>query len=573
MAGLIQNLEGTGMMQAAGDNEISEAGDDGTSEEVDDFASLLAALSSSEEGEAAGLIEMMGENEEVDLSEHEVHLSLIMLLTSGEIRETPEGEELLSRLQSGQSPNEILAGADESLINQLMEELEVLISRENLESLEAELTGLNGTKKLDIQDFIPEEILEEMEIEGLNEEKTERMKLLLGDIFDSKAANDSELDMSGSDEQDAFSRLQALLGDRTETGSSFSEKASSEDYQMDLEMLGEELDLDSGEIKSLIEQIESILDGENLKENAELTGEAYRIWSELAARAEADTAAKDVEIEELFQSLSPQTEEIPLQESIDLEKLIGSETGDWQNMISDLLAEDAESTAEFGESFSWQELSWGFSDPEEGFLSKKENLSAEDSAVESAVDLEQLMMSELKSDSNTAEITGRPRQGTSSDQLGVMEQITDSIQFMEQQGENTLELELEPEFLGRVNLNVTVEDSGVIAHMLVENNTVRRELENNLHMLQRTLNREGFDVERITIESRDGEGNLQNHNDNSGYHQGESGHGSSGNGRQFQDQFQPVIAQNLSGLDEDLAGIDGELRRWLMWKQYQYDWI
>ena len=578
MAGLMQNLEGTRLMQAADDHDLSEVGGDGTSEEVDDFAALLAVLTSSEEGEEAGLIEMlMGENEEIDLSEQEAHLSLIMLLTSSEIRETPEGEELLSRLQSGQSPTEILAGADESLLKQLMEELEALISRENLDRLEADLAEINRLGKGNSPDHIPKEMLQEMEMEGLTEERTERIKLLLEDLFDSGAAEVSELDRVGSNSQEMSSRLHGLLGDSAESNSKTAAEMSSEQIQIDLEMLGEKFDLDSSEIKSLIEQIqrnlagevEFLSEGENLNKDAELTGEAYRIWSELAAGDGAETAAKDMELGELFQSLSPQNEEISLQESLDLEKLVSSGTGDWQDMISGLPGENAETMTEFGESFSWQEFLDGFTDPEEEAMLN----TGQPASEESAVDLENLMISKLQSDSSTAEMNGRQSQVTSFEKLEVMEQITDSIEFMEQQGENTLELELEPEFLGRVNLNVTVENGGVIAHMMVENNTVRRELEGNLHMLQRNLSREGLDVERITVESRGGEDNLQNHNENSGHRQGESGNGGSGTGGQFQEQFQPVMAHSATGIDEDLAGIDGELRRWLMWKQYQHDWV
>ena len=152
----------------------------------------------------------------------------------------------------------------------------------------------------------------------------------------------------------------------------------------------------------------------------------------------------------------------------------------------------------------------------------------------------------------------------------VMEQLISKVEQFNQMGTNQLEMELEPSWLGRLRLNVSVEQGEVMARFLVDNNFIRHELENNIGLLRGSLARQGFNIEQITIETRDQqagwqEGDSQNFAD--GFHDQE--YNQEDSNFKFDQEELAYFAENageLKGVDPDK--IDPRMRRWLSMKQY-----
>ena len=71
-----------------------------------------------------------------------------------------------------------------------------------------------------------------------------------------------------------------------------------------------------------------------------------------------------------------------------------------------------------------------------------------------------------------------------------------------------ISIRLNPRFLGNIDISLTVEESSVQAHFLVENNTVRELLQRSHGDLQRTLEEQGIDVESVDIDLSNSESDL-----------------------------------------------------------------
>ena len=94
-------------------------------------------------------------------------------------------------------------------------------------------------------------------------------------------------------------------------------------------------------------------------------------------------------------------------------------------------------------------------------------------------------------------------QAAKADLESIIEQISSRMQIQRQAGINRIELQLEPESLGRVRLELELENTELTARLLVDNEQVRNYLEQNLDGLRSSLLRQGFNVGEIQIESRE----------------------------------------------------------------------
>lgn len=88
-----------------------------------------------------------------------------------------------------------------------------------------------------------------------------------------------------------------------------------------------------------------------------------------------------------------------------------------------------------------------------------------------------------------------------SDMSGIIEQITERMQLQQQQGKNQINLQLEPEALGKVRIRLQLENNQLTARLVVENNQVKGYLEQNLPGLKSNLIRQGFNIEQIQLDS------------------------------------------------------------------------
>jgi flagellar hook-length control protein FliK len=156
----------------------------------------------------------------------------------------------------------------------------------------------------------------------------------------------------------------------------------------------------------------------------------------------------------------------------------------------------------------------------------------------------------------------------------ILNQISRQIKTYHRPGTNSIELQLEPEFLGKVKLNIKVEAGEVNAKILVDNFFVKEQLEQNIYSLKMNLMRQGLNMEHLEIEVENYNTDLQ---DESSF-QGQSGQ--EGNNREREDELYYNKQEfNLSAeeieklLNEDINELVGpaNLRREWSLLNYQYN--
>jgi flagellar hook-length control protein FliK len=78
-------------------------------------------------------------------------------------------------------------------------------------------------------------------------------------------------------------------------------------------------------------------------------------------------------------------------------------------------------------------------------------------------------------------------------------QVAQRIQFQIREGKETVRIQLKPDSLGRIEIRAETTGNGVIARIATESPMVKSYLENNMHMLQQTLQDQGLKADRIDI--------------------------------------------------------------------------
>ncbi|MFW6006697.1 MAG: flagellar hook-length control protein FliK [Halanaerobiales bacterium] len=150
----------------------------------------------------------------------------------------------------------------------------------------------------------------------------------------------------------------------------------------------------------------------------------------------------------------------------------------------------------------------------------------------------------------------------------ITNQVHEQIRFVHQSGSNQMNIELEPEFLGRLNLDIQVDSGEVTAKFLVENLFVKNHLEENISLLETNLSRAGLDIDKIEIETSN---NIFQEEPESDFQDG-SGQGEENNSRNQNNFWQQNKYYNETSLKDIMELEDSlkkaELKRWLVLNQY-----
>jgi len=100
-----------------------------------------------------------------------------------------------------------------------------------------------------------------------------------------------------------------------------------------------------------------------------------------------------------------------------------------------------------------------------------------------------------------------------------MEQIVQRAVIQARNGQHEARIDLKPDFLGHVRMQVVTENQQVTVKILTEFGFVKDMIENNIHQLKADLQQQGLGVDRIDVSvSRDGNGN--NHHQENTEHAG-----------------------------------------------------
>ena len=87
-------------------------------------------------------------------------------------------------------------------------------------------------------------------------------------------------------------------------------------------------------------------------------------------------------------------------------------------------------------------------------------------------------------------------------------QIDSKIDFTAIKRGNKVTMQLEPEFLGKIQMKVGVEDGSVTAKILAESNQVKELLNGNLTKLKATLEQKGIEIDQLDVDVGYEEGQL-----------------------------------------------------------------
>jgi Flagellar hook-length control protein len=139
----------------------------------------------------------------------------------------------------------------------------------------------------------------------------------------------------------------------------------------------------------------------------------------------------------------------------------------------------------------------------------------------------------------------------------IANQIIDKIKVSVTQDKTSMELSLNPDHLGKVNLSVQSKDGIMTAHFIVQNEISKEAIESQIHTLRDTLNNQGIKVEAIEV-TVSANAFEQNGNQNS-ENQSEEQKNHSGRKISFDDAVNMTEETEAENEAQDLSGALGSV--------------
>lgn len=117
----------------------------------------------------------------------------------------------------------------------------------------------------------------------------------------------------------------------------------------------------------------------------------------------------------------------------------------------------------------------------------------------------------IRTDNITAAPTTAAPRNVVFNTLDVIRQVSEFTRVMYQGDTTSMEMQLNPENLGKIYVQVTAKEGVVTAHLAVQNEIVKEALENQTIQLRENMNQQGIKVEavEVTIASHEFERNLE----------------------------------------------------------------
>lgn len=118
--------------------------------------------------------------------------------------------------------------------------------------------------------------------------------------------------------------------------------------------------------------------------------------------------------------------------------------------------------------------------------------------------------------------TGTEQQARANQLKEVVDQIVEHIKLSIKPGETSMELQLNPERLGKVNLNLTAKNGIMTAQFTTQNELAKEAIESQMQILKETLTQQGFKIEAIEVTVSDFGFEQNNETNNKEEQQGKS---------------------------------------------------
>ena len=117
----------------------------------------------------------------------------------------------------------------------------------------------------------------------------------------------------------------------------------------------------------------------------------------------------------------------------------------------------------------------------------------------------------IRTDNITAAPTTAAPHNVVFNTLDIIRQVSEFTRVMYQGDTTSMEMQLNPENLGKIYVQVTAKEGVVTAHLAVQNEIVKEALENQTIQLRENMNQQGIKVEavEVTIASHEFERNLE----------------------------------------------------------------
>jgi len=93
------------------------------------------------------------------------------------------------------------------------------------------------------------------------------------------------------------------------------------------------------------------------------------------------------------------------------------------------------------------------------------------------------------------------KQTSNTQQNEIYDQVAKNLESFRRIGKNRIEIQLEPESLGKVKLNLKVEDGRVSVQFKVDSSLVKGQLEQSIHLLKNNFLKQGYNVDHIQVET------------------------------------------------------------------------
>ena len=347
-----------------------------------------------------------------------------------------------------------LSDGDEAALEELMAllaEMEALIE----ERLAEELATEENLEKLA---QLLEELDIDLDLERIDGEKKDVLAELLSE--EDLLAKIINLDEAQIDE--LFGEQEKMLAELKELIAKLQEESQADDFELKAEN-NDSLEDTLAELKNLLAD----LDGEFKSKEQSADKNSFFLkdmGQNQLLQQKLQLADKEVNVEENSELLDHNL----LQDEADI-KLLEELTAE---EIRSLLTKENEAAEKIGDNLF--EFDLANSGAELSF--NAENLIQAQSAA-NEVEFNQFFLSE-----------------------NVLEQVGEELELMNiTKGKNDLTVELYPESLGKVDINVSLEDGELVARIVTESNEVRDLMKNNLEGLKDLLQQKNIGVENIEI--------------------------------------------------------------------------
>ena len=101
-------------------------------------------------------------------------------------------------------------------------------------------------------------------------------------------------------------------------------------------------------------------------------------------------------------------------------------------------------------------------------------------------------------------------------------QVTEQIKILNKPANNEIKLQLEPDFLGKVKMDLKVDGGKVTARFMVDNMLVKNHLDQNISQLKSTLINQGFNVDNLEVNAEDSGYDMGREDGSNQFFQGEN---------------------------------------------------